>query len=516
MPAKRAGSEGSWRNRCHSKSILKLTSFWAIILCCFTVIIVNSVSLGTSYGVDSYPTTYLIIEELQEMSIYFFGIILVFYSGEIMWKEKDVKFDLIHDATPLHPFVNVSSRLLALLLIYSIVMLSLIVGGILFQTLNGYYRYELDVYFFGFFLEIFPFMALYTFAALFFQSLTGNKFMGMLATIAFAIINVVISSFGLEHVLLNFGGHALASYSDMNGYGHFLTPYLWVKIYWILFGILLLIFAGIVMVNGSETSLRERWTRGRKQMRKPLAIFSFICICLFIGVGGFIFYNTNVLNEYWTENEEIHFRAAYEKSLKQFEYIPQPKITDVNLTVDLYPSKKAYEINGFYLVTNSSSAPIREIHVQKRIDAKLHLTDVTFDRNVTANNKYKNYHYTIYELNQPLAPGDTMKLKFKQTYQAKGFEADNSGTDIIYNGTFFDNAMLPGFGYQRKYELEDEDDRKELGLSARLQKATRDDVRELLNARGGSDSHGTHVRNDHQYRSTTNSAYVWRFVGDME
>jgi hypothetical protein len=474
----------------HSVSILKLTSFWSIILCCFIIILVNSVSLGTSYGVDSYPTTYLMIEELQEMSIYFFMIILVFYSGEIMSKEKDVKFDLIHDATPLTGFVNVTSRFLGLLIIYVIVMFSLIAAGILFQTWNGYYRYELDIYFFGFFLELFPFMALYTFAALFFQALTGNKFMGMLATIAFAIINVAISTFGLEHVLLNFGGHALPTYSDMNGYGHFLIAYLWVKTYWVLFGVLLLTLASIVMVRGNETGLRKRWVSGVNRMRKPLAAFCIICSVLFIGIGGYIFYNTNVLNEFWTKREKNNFRADYEKSLKHLEYNPQPKIIDINLKIDLFPSKREYEVTGRYVLANTSQFPIREIHVQKLIESNVKLTNVEFDRNANTNNTYEKYQYTIYELSQSLAPGDTMIMKFRQVLQSEGFDADNLDTDVVYNGTFFDNAALPSFGYQKKYELQNEDDRKDFKLAPRLQKSRRDDVRELVNARGGSDSDG--------------------------
>lgn len=474
----------------HSLSILKLTSFWAIMLCCFIIIIVNSVSLGTSHGVDSYPTTYLMIEELQEMSLYFFMLLLVFYSGEIMWKERAVNLDLIHDATPLNRFVNVSSRFLALLLIYAIVMLSLIVAGMLFQTLNGYYRYELNIYFFGFFLELFPFLALYTFAALFFQALLGSKFIGMLATIAFAIINVAISTFGLEDGLLNFGGHALAKYSDMNGYGHFLTAYLWVKIYWVLFGLLLLILASILMVNGIDSGLRKRWTNGLKQIGKPLPAFSIVCAGLFIGTGGYVFYNTHVLNEFWTKSEQDNFRADYEKALKPFEYIPQPKIVAVNLKIELFPSKRAYEIIGYYIVSNTSQIPIREIHVQKLIASKVELTEVIFDRNVTTNHAYEKYHYTIYELKQALAPGDTLKMSFRQTLQPEGFEADGSDTDVVYNGTFFDNAVLPGFGYQNKYELQDEDDRKDFELAPRVQKAKRDEVRELVNARSGSDSDG--------------------------
>lgn len=477
----------------HSLSILKLISFWAIILCCFVVILVNSVSLGNAYGVDSYPTTYFIIEELREMSIYFFMIILVFYAGEIMWKEKDVNLNLIYDASPLSSLVNLSSRFLGLLLIYVIVMLSLIAAGMLFQTFNGYYHYELDVYFFGFFLALFPFLALYTFAAIFFQALTGNKFMGMLATITFAIINVAIGVFGLEHALLNFGGQALASYSDMNGYGHFLTAYLWVKIYWVLFGMLLLIFASILMAKGNETGLRKRCTSGLKQIGKSFKIFSLVCLTLFISIGSYIFYNTNVLNEFWTKGEQSDFRAGYEKTLKQFEYISQPKIKAVKLKVDLFPSQRAYQIKGEYLLTNTSSVPIRQIHVQKLLESNVSLNDVSFDRPVTTNNRYEKYHYTIYELSQPLASGQTLKMNFKQTLQPKGFEADNSDIDVVDNGTFFDNAVLPSFGYQKKYELQDADERKDFELAPRLQKAKRDDVRELVNARSGSDSDGINL-----------------------
>ncbi|WP_225586730.1 M1 family aminopeptidase [Algoriphagus sp. Y33] len=477
----------------HSVSILRLASFWAIVSCCFIVILVNSVSLGTSHAVDSYPTTYLIIEELREMSLYFFMILLTFYSGEIMWKERDAKLDLIHDTLPLDSFVNLCSRFLALLLIYSIIMGSLIASGMLFQTLNSYYRYELDVYFFGFFLELLPFLALYTLAALFFQALTGNKFMGMLVTIVFAIINVAIKMFGLEHVLLNFGGHMLPAYSDMNGYGHFLTPYLWVKLYWALFGTLLLIFAGILMVRGSETGLRKRWIRGRNQLKGTLAVFSLGCFTLFIGIGGYIFYNTNVLNEFWTKGEQASFRADYEKTLKQFEYIPQPKIIDVNLTIDLFPSQRAYDIAGYYRVTNTSQVPIREIHLQKKIASNVEVKDVAFDRSVTSDNTHEKYHYTIYGLDQPLAPGDTLKMTFRQSLQPLGFEVDDSDPDVVYNGTFFDNAGLPGFGYQNKYELQDEDDRKDFNLAPRLGKSSRDDARELLNARSGSDSEGVRL-----------------------
>ncbi len=461
----------------HSIAILKLSSFWAIVCCSFIVLLVNSVSLGTSFGVDSYPTTYLIIEELREMSLYFFLILLTFFSGEISWKERDAKMDQIHDALPLDSFVNIGSRLLALLLIYSIIILSLIVAGMLFQTLNGYYRYEVDIYFFGFFLELFPFLALYTLAALFFQAVTGNKFIGMLATISFIVINIAISKFGIEHVLVNFAGQTLPAYSDMNGYGHFLAPYFLVKIYWLSFGVLLLIVAGNLLA-------------GNKRIGKPGKI-SLVCLILFIGTGSTIFYHTNILNEYWTKSEQAAFRAEYEKTLKKFETIPQPKIIHVNLKIDLFPSRRAYAITGNFMLTNTAEDPIQEIHLQKQIASNLELKELVFDRRVSVNTTYEKFHYTIYKLEQSLAPGDTLNMSFKQTLEPQGFATDHTVSDVVNNGTFFDNGVLPGFGYLRKYELQEEEDRKEWKLPPPTGKAGREDEWELLQARGGTDSKGT-------------------------
>ncbi|MFT6826637.1 MAG: ABC-2 type transport system permease protein, partial [Patiriisocius sp.] len=47
-------------------NICKQPSFWAIVICGMIIILINSVNLGTVYGVDSYPATYFIVEELQE------------------------------------------------------------------------------------------------------------------------------------------------------------------------------------------------------------------------------------------------------------------------------------------------------------------------------------------------------------------------------------------------------------------------------------------------------------------
>ena len=474
-------------------NVCKQPSFWAIVICGMIIIMINSVSLGTIYGVDSYPASYFIVEELQETSLFFFVIILVFYSGELIWKERGAKLDLIYDATPISDFITLASKYLGLLGIYMVLMLCLILSGIIFQTMNGYYNYELQVYFYGFFLEIFPFLALYTLMAFFIQVLTNHKFVGMIVLLVFFIANIAMGLFGFNHDLYLFGGDALGSYSHMNGYGHFLKPFLFIKAYWFLFGLILLIVASLISVRGKETGFIKRWKASRHRISKSIFNMGIITITLFVLLGSYIFYNTNILNDYWTGTEKTEFRAGYEKALKKYEYIPQPKITDVKLNVELYPSSRDYTIKGHYMLVNPYEETIRSVHVQKLIETQVSLDYVRFEGGAELNNKYEQYSYYIYRLKQPLQPGDSIKMEFKQSFTTRGFEESGANTSVVHNGTFFNNKDLPTLGYTRKIELRDEEERADYSLDIRLNKAKRDDPEELLNPRTGSDSNGINL-----------------------
>ncbi|WP_179007121.1 ABC transporter permease/M1 family aminopeptidase [Winogradskyella forsetii] len=473
-------------------SICKQASFRGIVICGMIIILINSVNLGTVYGVDSYPATYFIVEELKETSIYFFIIILVFYSGELVWKERGAQLDLIYDATPMSSFMKLAGKFMGLNLVYVVLMLALIGSGILFQTLSGYYNYEFQVYFSGFFLEILPSLALYTFIAFFIQALVNHKFVGVMLVIVFFISNIAMGLFGFDHDLYFFGGSALGAYSDMNGYGHFLKPYLLIKSYWFLFGMLLLIVASLMSVRGTETNLIKRIKVGKYRLSKPL--FRLFCVILltFITVGSVIFYNTNILNEYWTDSEATAFRVAYEKELKPFEYLPQPKIVAVDLQLELYPENRDYTAKGYYTLKNTTNKRIQKVHIQKLIESNITIDTIAFEGGFTTDNQYKNFDYTIYNLNIALKPGDSVTMYFEQRFATKGFELGNSNVNINNNGTFFNNSDLPTIGYSKKYELNDADEREANNLPIRMSRENRDHKYELKNARSGSDSDGIH------------------------
>ena len=60
-----------------------------------------------------------------------------------------------------------------------------------------------------------------------------------------------------------------------------------------------------------------------------------------LGVGGYIFYNTHVLNPYRTTFKIDEARAQYEKKYRQYWSLPQPRITDVTMQMDVYPEQRS-------------------------------------------------------------------------------------------------------------------------------------------------------------------------------
>ena len=458
------------------KSIIKEVSFWSIVICGIVIIAVNSVSLAASFGVDSLPKTYLIVEELQESSIFFFLIILVFYSGELIWKERAAKIDQIYDSLPQSDFVNLAGKFIGLLLIYGLLLIVLIFAGIIFQTIHGFYQYDLYVYLVGFFLEVFPFLVLYTFISFFVHTIVNSKYISYLLVMVFFIATMALDVLDYGHQLFRFGGTSIGKYSEMNGYGHFFHSYFSFQFYWLAFAIVLFFVSTAFVVRGTDEKFSIRLKAAKSRFGSSLLKASFVFLALFLSIGTYIFYNTDILNNNWTRKEKLQFRADYENTIKKFEDLVQPKLVEVKLDVELYPSERNYDVKGSYTLVNSSSKPLKSINVQKWIDQQIELTDISFGGGAITDSTYSIYGFNIYHLNEAIQPGDSIEMKFTQHFKTSGFVADNSSVRIVHNGIFFDNQSLPKLGYNPKFEIDDVGDRKQLGLLAQKGLSKRNDI----------------------------------------
>ena len=60
--------------------------------------------------------------------------------------------------------------------------------------------------------------------------------------------------------------------------------------------------------------------------------------------------------------------------------------------------------------------------------------------------------YSIYALDQPLAPGDVLTLTFSVGHESRGFRDGNELAQFAYNGTFFDTEFFPAIGYDPAHQ----------------------------------------------------------------
>ena len=67
-----------------------------------------------------------------------------------------------------------------------------------------------------------------------------------------------------------------------------------------------------------------------------------------------------------------------------------------------------------------------------------------------------------------------------------------SNTNVVFNGTFFNNSYFPGLGYNDSYELGDDDDRKKQKLKEKERMLERNDPRGLAMSLFGDDA--DHIR----------------------
>jgi ABC-2 type transport system permease protein len=463
--------------RFYFKMVFKEVPFLAIVIAGMLLMFLNAMNMNELYGTSSYPTTYSVLGLLSGFNL-FFVIIAVLYSGELVWKERAVNLNLIIDAMPMPDFINLISKFIGLLLVYIVLLFGLIVCGVIIQAMYGYYKFELGVYFSSLYSETLAFLVLYTLLSMFIQVMVNNKFLGFAVAIAFFILVGFLGQMGLEHPLFQFGSGSLGTYSDMNVYGHFVTPFTWLQIYWAAFAIFLFAIAVIFSVRGSESVMNMRWKTGKLRLSRQLIFLIAGSILLFGSSGFYIFYNTNVLNDYTNSEQRKNLRVDFEKTLKKYEFLPQPKITAVDLKVDIYPSKRDFVAEGYFILKNKTENPISEIHIQEDNTPGNTTEYLKFDRKNGVKEKFDKFKYTIYSLEQPLMPSDSLRMDFKTNFTTQGFvETGRSNTQVIYNGTFFNNQYFPSLGYDKGGEIADDNDRKEKKLPERERMMERNDPR---------------------------------------
>jgi ABC-type transport system involved in multi-copper enzyme maturation permease subunit len=176
-PAPRVDLHFGWRTtvstflaltRLRAGSILTDLPFLAIAF--FTAALGLVIGWGAPRIADTpvYPVTYLMTDNIGTLMIV---VITAMYAGELVWRERSLKFDQVYDALPMPSWLNFTSQLAALVIVQIVIVSAMIVAGIVQQVAQGYFHFELALYFKELFLIELSSLALFAVLAIFLQTI---------------------------------------------------------------------------------------------------------------------------------------------------------------------------------------------------------------------------------------------------------------------------------------------------------------------------------------------------------
>jgi ABC-2 type transport system permease protein len=471
---RRTGLSQLWRlTRFDVAFVLKSPAFFVLVGLGVANSLGALIPAGEFYGSPSYPVTRLMVRGLNQTFVLMPVLIALYYSGELVWRDRERRIQDVVDSTVAPDWVHLVPKIFAVTLVLLLTSVVGVLTAIVVQTARGYHDYDLPAYLFWFVLPTTASVLLLAVFAVFVQVLVPHKFVGWGVMLVYLVAQIALSGAGFEHNLYNYASTPDVPLSDMNRRGRFWIAEAWFFAYWGAFALVLTLVAYGLWPRGAHAPLRTRLRGFRRRMRGVPGVLAAIGLVGFAGTGAFIFYNTNVLNTYQTTDDKERHLADLERELLAFENVPQPRIVEVTLDVQIFPRQTRVITTGSYVIENRTGAAVDTLHLHW--PERLRLERVELE-NARVQREYPSFQYRIYALDAPMLPGERRTVKFATTLEERGFPNASPLTRIVENGTFVDNGdIAPSLGISRQEMLEGRAKRRKYRLPPELHPAPLED-----------------------------------------
>lgn len=440
------------------KYIVKSWAFLCIVLVGLIFILVALSEVGRLFGTDTLPVTWKMLGRGGVFTVSI-NVCTFLYAGMLIHRAKIAKTDHLIDVTPIPNWTLFVSKFLALLKMQMVLLFIIMLSGITFQIYKGYYDFEIGHYLHEIYGLRFINYAVWALLALFVQTILRNPYVGLFVLLVVSIGIGFLDLAGIENDLFKYNEGPGFAYSDMNGYGSSFNRYMAYKVYWLLFGLVLLIIASLFWVRGIPNSFKERLSIAIGRF-KGFTIAGFVLFFVgFIFIGSTLYNEENAHGERVSSKEREKRSVEWEKTYKKYENYKQPRIVAVNVNVNIFPKERDFNADGAYVMINKTNEPIDSLF----LNYNDYPSTFVFDQETDLVSKDSIFNFDIYKLKKSLQPGDTLGLKF--TVKNDPNTALTINSPVLNNGTFINNFQLfPSFGYNGFGELTDDKTRKKYGL----------------------------------------------------
>lgn len=431
--------------------------------------------LDPAWGTPSLPVTRLMIQLLNDNFTLIPLVIAIYYSGELVWRERDRNVHEIIDASAIPDWAYVIPKIVALALVLVSTLLVSMIGAVAIQLFHGYTQFEIGRYLLWYLLPNAVDYVLIAVLAVFVQAISSHKFVGWGIMLLFVVSRWALPELGFEDHLYRYAQGPAVPLSDMNGLGHFWIGAWSFRAYWVALALLLVVLSHAVWRRGVETRLLTRLKRVPRGLNGPAGGVAAVAIMAFAGLGTWCFINTHRWNEYRSPRGDDRYMADYERQLLPYEKMLQPAITMVRVKAELWPHERKLMTKGMLDLVNRQSVPLAEIHLRMR-SRDTNWTALAVSGASLAKD-YPQFRYRIYRFAKPLAPGAVARIAFTTVRQQIGFRNDGNDVALVDNGTFVDNReLLPTIGMDRLGLLQDPTARRKYRLPAELGPAKLEDL----------------------------------------
>jgi ABC-2 type transport system permease protein len=457
--------------------ILRDGFFWVIVLGVATFLGIIFWDGREHYGVPDFPrTVFLLFDALHPFVLLYVFFIIIFYTGEIVHKERITGFAAINDTLPPPNWVLYAAKLLSIFCFAMFLAILPLAVSFLNQIIKGFYDFNFPIYLSILTLLVVPKLTEMVMLSFVVHVVVNNKFAGhAVGIIIWLLIHVLFFSRYLDYNLLLFSFTPPFILSDLDKLGPGGLGVFWFNMYWLFFGGLLLVVAFLFYHRGTPSSFSERLELSVERFVRPVTLLALIFFLGFLGTGSFNYYNVSYINNYLTRTELEERDVAFEKALKKYDGLPLPKVVAVKLYVDLFPEKQYANTRGHVTLVNKTPKQISTLLVHgdnlPQYSLKSNGVDIHFTTPLLHTKGKFNFFrpnpdtssYRLYKFERALAPGDTVVIDVTSRTEYVGFQNGLYGFDLFKNSIFF-RGGLPDLGYDQDDELSRNDIREKYHL----------------------------------------------------
>jgi ABC-2 type transport system permease protein len=457
-------------------NIIRDNYFWIILSCGTIFMSLIFWNIGGRYGIPDLRRTFLMIIGFNENFLFFVFIVLIFYTGETIHREKLTRYASINDSLPPPNWVLNCAKLFSLLCLAFFLAVFPILIGIGVQLSQGFTHLDLPLYGTNFLAVDLPLFVEMVFFAYMLHVVINNKFAALGIGIGLWIAIALLRDSGkLDYLLFLYSNTPNFLLTEIDGLGPMAKPLFWFHLYWLFCGGLFLVLAALFYNRGVMASFRERLQLAKERWGIKTRMTAFLLLAGFLAAGSFIYYNLSYLNNYLTRSESIERKAIYERQLKHYDGLPLPSTLKIRMVADLFPAERRALVHAYVTLINRTTLPIDSFlldgdnidEYSLRQNGKLldYTCPLIYDRG-----KFDLFRpsrdtaeFRLYRLPQTLAPGQEMELELNSKEEYTGFANSFLGATFLHNFLFFSGGM-PGLGYDEGDELGQHDDRMKYHL----------------------------------------------------